>query len=183
MAKGYDNSYYSMIHDEWITPTTHSPLLELYPAGTTYADVYKDLVKQVRTGEKPMFPGTETPQAAIDRKVKEKLEEPKIAAEEARQTAEVERRIALVDLLKTDSDYEFGTVFKFERRFGQDTEYTKSTKYQYVVFKAGDGNWYMTGKNTARTGGWKFDALVEWMVTGEHAIENLKVATAWADIF
>jgi len=129
----------------------------------------------------PVYPGN--PQAEIDRKLREKLEEPRIAAEQARQEAEVERRLELAAKLKTNDDYKFGDVIKFDRTFGTDTEFTKAKTYSYVALKSGDGNWYVSGANQARSGGWKFDDLVEWLLTGENVVSNVKVATEWTEIF
>lgn len=132
---------------------------------------------------KPPLPGKESPQNAIDRSFREALEKPKIEAEQQRQQTEVSRRIELAGKFKTNDEYEFGTVLRWTRKLGKDTEHTKATEYRYVAIKAADGKWYVSGQHQVRSSGWKLDDLIEWMLTGETTIENLQIATAWNNIF
>lgn len=118
---------------------------------------------------------------SINELVREALEKPRREAEEARRVAEVNRRVELAEKIGEDN-YDFGTVLRWTRRFGEDTEHTKSIEYRYAAIKTGDGKWYVTGQQQMRTNGWKWYALVEWMVTGVGTVENLEVASAWNPI-
>lgn len=118
----------------------------------------------------------------IDNAVREALAQPAIEAEEERQKTEIDRRLEMADQIGYNDNHEFGTVLKFDRRLGRDTEYSQAKSYTFVALKAGDGNWYLTGPQQARTGGWTWTALIEWMLTGDNTIENLQIATAWNNI-
>jgi hypothetical protein len=131
---------------------------------------------------KSITPPKETPQSMIDNAIREALAQPAIDAEEERQKTEIERRLEMADQIGYNDNHEFGTVLKFDRRLGKDTEYSQAKSYTFVAFKAGDGNWYLTGQQQHRAGGWKWSALVEWMLTGDNTIENLQVAAAWDSI-
>lgn len=142
----------------------------------------QQIIKNIRPKELFPDPPKETPPNMIDNAIREALAQPAIDAEEERQKAEIERRLTLADQIGYNDEHEVGTVLRWTRRLGRDTDHSKSTEYKYVGFKAGDGNWYLTGQHQQRASGWKWSALIEWMLTGDNTVENLQVATAWEDI-
>jgi len=155
-----------------------------YPQGTLEAQMIEQSLGYGKKSPPPFPPSLakETPQNMIDDAVREALAQPAIDAEEERQKTEIDRRLELADQIGYNDNHEFGTVLKFDRRLGRDTEHSQSKSYTFVALKAGDGNWYLTGQQQHRAGGWKWSALVEWMLTGDNTVENLQIATAWDNI-
>ena len=116
-----------------------------------------------------------TSQERIDAAVLEELGREKREAEERRVEEEIKQRTDLAKQLGNDDDYAFGTVIKFNRRFGRDNEFEQSKSYTYAALKTGNGKWYVTGDNSipmARD----WSKLVKWMTTGEGTVENISIA-------
>jgi hypothetical protein len=96
-------------------------------------------------------------------------------AQAEQREVETARRAQLIKDLGEGDDYKIGAVLRWTRRYG-------SKDYSFAALKAGSGRWFVTGSTMISTDGWIWEALVEWMTTGNIAVENVMVSESWMPI-
>lgn len=137
----------------------------------SYSD-YGIPIASMMTKKEEKTPVNSTDQAEIDAAVREALAKPK-------REAEIAKRVAAVEAIGTEDTHEIGTVLKWDRKMQPGS---KMKPYVYVAVKIGDDCWYVTGTTTIKIGAYKWEELLEWMITGSTLVENLQVAASWDTI-
>lgn len=121
------------------------------------------------TKEKPQM---ETDSDMINAAVREAIAKP-------RREAEIAKRVAAVEAIGVEDNHEIGTVLRWKRKECK----VVST---YVAVKIFEDRWFSTGgqgiNNTGYTQVRTWEALTEWMTTGENLVEELEIAASWTTI-
>lgn len=83
-------------------------------------------------------------------------------------------RVAELDRIGPEP--EIGTVFSLEVEHPDGSE----TIYEYIFFRAGNGQWYTTGQYVQGPLSW--DGVVEWMLRDDVLIVGASEASEWATV-